>query len=216
VGVLTCFALLLDREYSPVMILTKSFTSGMLSCIIQMIMTTFVLHLESCVLWTFANYLNTMNVIIIKGLSFSIYGFAVYCQSMTFIMYTCVFIYAAMSDLFLSETGNELINHLGGTLNELFSENGAKLEMFIDEHRRLKMRISTNSRGLTEEEINIRMPLQVFKTPKDTRNQCAICQCVINNKVIWRLTPCDHAFHANCIDPWFACHKRCPMCNQSM
>ena len=41
--------------------------------------------------------------------------------------------------------------------------------------------------------------------------QCGICLDV-NEEASWRLLPCSHMFHAECVDPWLLQRGTCPCC----
>ena len=45
--------------------------------------------------------------------------------------------------------------------------------------------------------------------------ECAICQDEFARKELHRVLPCEHAFHAACVDPWLI-HRSptCPLCRQ--
>jgi hypothetical protein len=44
-------------------------------------------------------------------------------------------------------------------------------------------------------------------------NSCVICVSSFKNKQKLRLTPCGHAFHSNCLEPWLLSGKNhCPGC----
>lgn len=41
--------------------------------------------------------------------------------------------------------------------------------------------------------------------------QCAIC-LDFDEEIEWRLLPCSHTFHADCVDPWLLQRGTCPSC----
>jgi E3 ubiquitin-protein ligase RNF13 len=48
-------------------------------------------------------------------------------------------------------------------------------------------------------------------------NSCTICIAAFQNKQKLRLTPCGHAFHADCMGPWLLSGKNhCPSCKLEM
>jgi hypothetical protein len=42
--------------------------------------------------------------------------------------------------------------------------------------------------------------------------QCAVCQDDITGRSLYRQLPCNHIFHATCIDPWIERSNTCPLC----
>lgn len=43
--------------------------------------------------------------------------------------------------------------------------------------------------------------------------ECAVCLSEFEDQDRGRLLPkCNHAFHVECIDPWFGSHTNCPLC----
>ena len=48
-------------------------------------------------------------------------------------------------------------------------------------------------------------------TQEQSCEQCSICQTSFNDQII-RTLPCNHCFHALCIDEWFCTHNTCPLC----
>lgn len=51
---------------------------------------------------------------------------------------------------------------------------------------------------------------------------CGVCLAVIGNEegeredVPVRVLPCNHFFHAKCVDPWLLERRKCPYCQQSL
>ncbi|CAI9106824.1 OLC1v1006053C1 [Oldenlandia corymbosa var. corymbosa] len=42
--------------------------------------------------------------------------------------------------------------------------------------------------------------------------KCMICMDFLNDDDLVRCLPCDHQFHANCVDPWLKRRETCPVC----
>lgn len=42
--------------------------------------------------------------------------------------------------------------------------------------------------------------------------QCSICQEEYNEDDVLRCLPCNHAEHAECLEPWLQINKSCPLC----
>jgi len=50
------------------------------------------------------------------------------------------------------------------------------------------------------------------ETKEPPEDHCAICMA-INEADTWRLLPCGHKFHPQCVDPWLRDHRGvCPLC----
>jgi hypothetical protein len=67
--------------------------------------------------------------------------------------------------------------------------------------------------------IDKRFPAKVPATdgvPSDDNKECKVCGEDIVNTTVWRHLPaCNHHFHAECIDPWFASNCTCPSCRKN-
>jgi hypothetical protein len=56
-----------------------------------------------------------------------------------------------------------------------------------------------------------------------TNTDCTICRCNLNNNSLYNQDKgvdsciiqglCNHSFHAECILPWLAKNKHCPICS---
>ncbi|KAH9326225.1 hypothetical protein KI387_006403 [Taxus chinensis] len=45
---------------------------------------------------------------------------------------------------------------------------------------------------------------------------CTICLAGINNGETSKILPCEHEFHAECLDNWLAAHNQCPLCKYQL
>lgn len=84
-----------------------------------------------------------------------------------------------------------------------------------------------NSRGLTSFELDslgtIPYSLALFSNaatkssqPDMNSSECPICLLEFEVDVMCRQLPCDHLFHKECIDKWFAVSVYCPMCKRNI
>ncbi|CAM0954918.1 unnamed protein product [Alopecurus aequalis] len=47
--------------------------------------------------------------------------------------------------------------------------------------------------------------------------QCAICLGLVRaGETVRRLPPCEHLFHAGCVDEWLRAHATCPLCRATV
>ena len=67
-------------------------------------------------------------------------------------------------------------------------------------------------RGLTRAEIDSLTPY-MHTNEKDTRS-CVICLSKFELKSKIRPLPCNHAFHAKCVDKWLRTNRTCPICRR--
>ncbi|KAL8516774.1 hypothetical protein ACS0TY_015147 [Phlomoides rotata] len=69
-----------------------------------------------------------------------------------------------------------------------------------------------------DEKVLRTIPIVAFSAVKrgmedDQLDECVVCLGELEDEDLVRLLPnCKHAFHASCIDQWFAAHQSCPMC----
>ena len=61
-----------------------------------------------------------------------------------------------------------------------------------------------------EQSLSVQLPLM---NPNDT--ECSICFSV-NTEIPWRLLPCGHCYHAECVDPWLLRSNTCPVCRSNV
>ncbi|KAL3528535.1 hypothetical protein ACH5RR_007857 [Cinchona calisaya] len=106
-------------------------------------------------------------------------------------------------------------------------------------HRRQEQESTTNTRrrhrlhfAPGHQELNVLDPsvlktipvVAFFSVKNDFKDglECAVCLCEVSEAEKIRLLPkCNHGFHVECIDMWFASHSTCPLCrnpiaNQSL
>jgi len=55
-----------------------------------------------------------------------------------------------------------------------------------------------------------------FKAGDDFLCKCLICQCSYEEGEKLRKLPCNHYFHAECVDQWLQSKWKCPYCRQSI
>ncbi|XP_066277252.1 E3 ubiquitin-protein ligase RNF38-like [Branchiostoma lanceolatum] len=41
---------------------------------------------------------------------------------------------------------------------------------------------------------------------------CVVCMCDFENRQLLRVLPCNHEFHAKCVDKWLKSNRTCPIC----
>eukprot|EP00993_Chasmostoma_nieuportense_P005870 NODE_6487_length_530_cov_29.712159_g6322_i0.p1 GENE.NODE_6487_length_530_cov_29.712159_g6322_i0~~NODE_6487_length_530_cov_29.712159_g6322_i0.p1 ORF type:complete len:144 (-),score=10.87 NODE_6487_length_530_cov_29.712159_g6322_i0:99-488(-) len=71
------------------------------------------------------------------------------------------------------------------------------------------------NRGVSEAD-NRRFVRQRQATIQHTKMDCSICQEGYRTGVDISYLPCEHIFHAECIDKWFQTHRRCPVCREEI
>ena len=47
-------------------------------------------------------------------------------------------------------------------------------------------------------------------------HRCAICLCEYETGEVLKTIPCQHHFHAECLDKWLAKSRHCPLCTQDI
>lgn len=67
-------------------------------------------------------------------------------------------------------------------------------------------------RGLNRAEIDSLTPY-IHTNEKDART-CVICLSKFELKAKIRPLPCNHAFHAKCVDKWLRANRTCPICRR--
>lgn len=67
-------------------------------------------------------------------------------------------------------------------------------------------------RGLNRAEIDSLTPY-IQMNEKDSRT-CVICLSKFELKSKIRPLPCNHAFHAKCVDKWLRANRTCPICRR--
>ncbi|KAK2144076.1 hypothetical protein LSH36_788g02017 [Paralvinella palmiformis] len=72
-------------------------------------------------------------------------------------------------------------------------------------------------RGLMKVDIeqlpSYRFQAEGRKTLMD-QTSCVVCMYDFENKQLLRVLPCNHEFHAKCVDKWLKSNRTCPICRQ--
>uniref|UniRef100_T1JLM0 RING-type domain-containing protein n=1 Tax=Strigamia maritima TaxID=126957 RepID=T1JLM0_STRMM len=68
-------------------------------------------------------------------------------------------------------------------------------------------------RGLLKAEIE-QLPSYRFnaETHQSDQTSCVICMCDFEQRQLLRVLPCNHEFHAKCVDKWLKTNRTCPIC----
>lgn len=68
-------------------------------------------------------------------------------------------------------------------------------------------------RGLLKTEID-QLPSYRFnaETHQSDQTSCVICMCDFEQRQLLRVLPCNHEFHAKCVDKWLKTNRTCPIC----
>ena len=87
--------------------------------------------------------------------------------------------------------------------------------MTYEELTALGEQIGTQSKGLAREIVDA-LPVRPY-VPKegedDEEEQCAVCRMEFEGGEAVRCLPaCGHAYHVECLSPWLAENKCCPIC----
>ncbi|XP_068856498.1 LOW QUALITY PROTEIN: E3 ubiquitin-protein ligase RNF38-like [Aphelocoma coerulescens] len=68
-------------------------------------------------------------------------------------------------------------------------------------------------RGLTKTDIE-QLPSYRFNPSNHQSEQtlCVVCMCDFEARQLLRVLPCNHEFHAKCVDKWLKANRTCPIC----
>ncbi|XP_035856524.1 E3 ubiquitin-protein ligase RNF38 isoform X2 [Sander lucioperca] len=68
-------------------------------------------------------------------------------------------------------------------------------------------------RGLTKADIE-QLPSYRFNSNNHQSEQtlCVVCMCDFESRQLLRVLPCNHEFHAKCVDKWLKANRTCPIC----
>ncbi|XP_062864282.1 E3 ubiquitin-protein ligase RNF38 isoform X2 [Trichomycterus rosablanca] len=68
-------------------------------------------------------------------------------------------------------------------------------------------------RGLTKADIE-QLPSYRFNPSNHQSDQtlCVVCMCDFESRQLLRVLPCNHEFHAKCVDKWLKANRTCPIC----
>ncbi|XP_039614220.1 E3 ubiquitin-protein ligase RNF38-like isoform X1 [Polypterus senegalus] len=68
-------------------------------------------------------------------------------------------------------------------------------------------------RGLMKADIE-QLPSYRFNPNNHQSEQtlCVVCMCDFESRQLLRVLPCNHEFHAKCVDKWLKANRTCPIC----
>ncbi|KAL1023875.1 hypothetical protein UPYG_G00048290 [Umbra pygmaea] len=68
-------------------------------------------------------------------------------------------------------------------------------------------------RGLIKADIE-QLPSYRFNPNNHQSEQtlCVVCMCDFESRQLLRVLPCNHEFHARCVDKWLKANRTCPIC----
>ncbi|XP_072137931.1 E3 ubiquitin-protein ligase RNF38 isoform X2 [Mobula birostris] len=68
-------------------------------------------------------------------------------------------------------------------------------------------------RGLSKADIE-QLPSYRFNPNNHQSEQtlCVVCMCDFESRQLLRVLPCNHEFHAKCVDKWLKANRTCPIC----
>lgn len=103
------------------------------------------------------------------------------------------------------------INEATRILSEIVDRHGYILVM---NHRMMTI----EKKPLTREIIEEKAPLRFRGKGNASVNidLCSICREELSETQLHRLLPCQHCYHANCIDDWLIRNPECPFCRQKL
>ncbi|XP_028410598.1 E3 ubiquitin-protein ligase RNF38-like [Dendronephthya gigantea] len=72
-------------------------------------------------------------------------------------------------------------------------------------------------KGLSKGEMEVIPAFRYSAASKDSSNgSCVVCMMNYSNKEKLRRLPCNHDFHAKCIDRWLKNNRSCPVCRKDV
>lgn len=82
----------------------------------------------------------------------------------------------------------------------------------------LVLKSHENAVVLTEVRLNELCPLRCPANGNviSTEDSCSVCSDAIQDEQLHRQLPCEHVFHAPCVDQWLMVHKNCPNCRREL
>jgi len=89
-------------------------------------------------------------------------------------------------------------------------------EMSYEQLLELEEKNGKVSKGLTKSDISKIREKRWYTMTDTTKKEDSCSICFEKYKRLDRLKelkPCDHSYHAKCIDEWLTNEKRCPVCN---
>lgn len=78
--------------------------------------------------------------------------------------------------------------------------------------------IDAEAEASAERRIAASVPLTTFAELATRHDQCPICIAAFDDTHSVRRLPCEHVFHAACLDPWMKAHDdaKCPVCRRGI
>lgn len=100
----------------------------------------------------------------------------------------------------------------------VFNQITTVVTQLAEEAIQLNNRRTTTLQRITEVQLEEIAPLQcpgMYNSIQGDNNMCSICQNNLTESQMGRTLPCNHMFHAVCIDQWLLQRSAtCPMCRQ--
>lgn len=72
---------------------------------------------------------------------------------------------------------------------------------------------------LVKENFDILCPIRcagLNNISNTNMDECCICKEKYNDRELHRVLPCNHSYHAHCIEDWIIRNKKCPLCRYEL
>merc|ERR1712100_331881 len=76
--------------------------------------------------------------------------------------------------------------------------------------------LNTGNNSGKDDEVADSSSVDLHKFIQDDSPSCSICICELEKGEEIMILPCNHVFHAECIETWLKQSVRCPLCNGSV
>lgn len=81
---------------------------------------------------------------------------------------------------------------------------------------RMSQQYLKQPKGMTKNEID-QLPCYRFsRSEPDEQAVCVVCQTDFEQRQNIRALPCNHVFHAKCVDKWLKNNRTCPICRNDV